>query len=75
MTTETLPAQGPVDVNVRPHDMRRWRMEDGDVALRELPFAYFSDQNGYTMDERCRIGNLGIGHMTRVGMKAVFRVA
>jgi hypothetical protein len=50
-------------------------MEDGDVALRDLPFSYFGDQYGYTLDDRCRIGNLGIGHMTRAGMRAVFRVA
>ena len=75
MNQETLPAQGPVDVNVRPHDPRRWRVEDGDVALRNVPFGYFSEQNGYALEERCRIGNLGIGNMTRIGTRAVFRVA
>jgi len=58
-----------------PHDPRRWRVEDGDVALRNVPFGHFSEQNGYALEERCRIGNLGIGNMTRIGTRAVFRVA
>ena len=56
-------------------DNRRWRIEEGTSVMRDVVFRHFSEQNGYLLNDRCRIGNMAIGHLLRFGDKAVFRVA